>query len=225
MNATHPNKPVCPVGEKHCVRLDELAVLRREVDELNELVVHDALTGLYNARHFQQALPAALELTRRSQRPCCLIMVDLDHFKNVNDTWGHEVGNLALQQAARIVTQQVRMVDTVCRYGGEEFAVILPDTRLRQAVDVAERIRTAIAQAPVVFDDGEFQMTTSLGVDTYTGSDDLSPGKFIEQADRLLYQAKQQGRNRVCHRDFEEVESSTAVSREERDALSELFGK
>lgn len=223
MTSSDEQKPGCPVGERSCEWLDELARLRVRVDELGELVSHDPLTGAYNYRHFSMTMPTVLEGTRRSLRPSCVIMVDLDHFKQINDTWGHEVGNIALKQAVRILQQQVRIVDTVCRYGGEEFVVILPDTRLRQAVGVAERIRAAIEAAPVVLDEGEFNFTASLGVEVYMSGDAVSLEDFMERVDQLLYQAKEQGRNQVCHRDFDEVESSTEVSREERDALSDLF--
>lgn len=218
------DSPRCPVGEPACDWLDEVTKLRQRVDELAELVSHDPLSGLFNYRHFSETLPTVLERTRRSGRPSCLIMFDIDHFKRVNDTWGHEVGNIALKQAARILRQQTRMVDIVCRYGGEEFVVILPDTQLRQAVHVAERIRRTIEQTAVKLDQGEFHFTASMGVEVYQAQDSLEEEAFVEAADKLLYQAKESGRNRVAHRDFTEVESQTSVSKEERDALRGLFG-
>lgn len=213
----------CPVGEEDCHWLGELAKLQQQVDELTELVSHDPLTGLYNFRHFSELLPRVLERAKRSSHPSCVIMVDLDHFKNINDTWGHEVGNIALKQAAAILLKQVRMIDIACRYGGEEFVIILPDTALRQAVHVAERIRLAIAETPVVFSEGEFNFTASMGVDVYSSQAPLSAEQFMESVDKLLYQAKAEGRNRICHRDFAEVESATSVSQEEKDALSDIF--
>jgi len=223
MNAKNEPSPSCPLGESSCDWLDELQDLRQRVDKLSELVSHDSLTGLFNYRHFSGTLPAVLERTRRSLQPACLILVDLDHFKKINDTWGHQVGDLALQHAARLMQQQVRIVDTVCRYGGEEFAIILPDTSLRQAVAVAERIRKAIEETALVFAEGELSFTASLGVDVYLPSSSRSQEALIESTDKLLYQAKESGRNRVCHRDLAEVESRTEVSREERDALRGLF--
>lgn len=212
----------CPVGEQDCQWQEEISRLQRQVGELAELVSHDPLTGLYNVRYFEQIIPKILEGTRRSNHPSCLIMIDLDHFKNINDTWGHEVGNIALKQAASILTQQVRMIDIVCRYGGEEFIVILPDTQLRQAVTVAERVRKTFAATPVIFNDGEFSFTASMGVEIYRKDHPITAREFIEEADKLLYQAKNAGRNRIAHRDFSEVEVSTAVSQEEREAL---FGR
>jgi diguanylate cyclase (GGDEF)-like protein len=203
--------------------LDEVAQLRGRVDRLEELVTHDSLTGLYNLRHLQAVLPVVLERTRRSDRPASLIMLDIDHFKQINDTWGHEVGNLALKQTARILCQQVRLVDIVCRYGGEEFVVVLPDTGLRQAVQIAERIRRRIANRPVAHAGGEFRMTVSMGVEVHQPGEDHNPQAFIESADRLLYRAKESGRNRVSHRDFAEVATETGVSQDEKEALRGLF--
>lgn len=225
MSPVPPKKPECPVGEPTCPWLDELQALHGRVERLEELVSHDPLTGLYNMRHLQEILPVVLERTRRNHRPACLIMVDLDYFKKVNDTWGHEVGNIALKQTARILCAQVRIVDTVCRYGGEEFVIILPDTGLRQAVQIAERIRKCIADTPVTHEKGEFRMTASMGVDIHQSRDDRGPQAFIESADKLLYQAKEAGRNRIVHRDFAEVESETGVSSKEKEALRGLFGE
>lgn len=223
MSSDSQQNPECPVGETDCPWLSELDRLRNRVDRLEELVSRDPLTNLYNVRHLQEVLPAILERTRRSLRPAALIMLDLDHFKQVNDTWGHEVGNLALKQTARILCQQVRIVDTVCRYGGEEFVIILPDTRLRQAITIAERIRAAISAEPVRHEQGEFRLTASLGVDVHLPREERTPEELIESVDRLLYQAKENGRDRVCHRDLAGLEEETGVRQEEKDALMDLF--
>ena len=215
----------CPVGEQDCLWLDEVRELRGRVERLEELVSRDPLTHLYNLRHLQELLPVVLERTRRSHRPAALIMLDLDHFKRVNDTWGHEVGNIALKETARILCQQVRIVDTVCRYGGEEFMIVLPDTGLRGAVRIAERIRTRIAEKPIEHTQGSFHMTASMGVDIHMPQDERGPDAFIDAVDKLLYRAKESGRNRVCHRDFSEVEIEAGVSHDERAALRGLFSE
>ncbi len=220
-----PQDPKCPVGEQSCDWLDELVKLRGRVDRLEELVSHDPLTNLYNVRHFQEALPVVMERTRRTHRPASLIMVDLDHFKRINDTWGHEVGNVALKQTARILCHQVRIVDTVCRYGGEEFIIVLPDTGLRPAIRIAERIRNEIAEKPVRHDRGEFHMTASMGVEVHLPDDERSAEELIESVDRLLYQAKESGRNRVCHADMRTTEKKKGITADERKALRGLFGE
>ncbi len=225
MKTDSQQPPKCPVGEPECPWLDELQALHGRVTQLEELVSRDPLTGLYNMRHPQETLPVVLERTRRNHKPACLMMVDLDHFKRVNDTWGHEVGNIALKQTARILRSQVRIVDIVCRYGGEEFVIILPDTGLRQAVQIAERIRRTIEETPVRHEEGEFHMSASMGVDVYMPLDERSPDAFLDSADKMLYQAKEGGRNRVVHRDFSDIETETGVSAEEKDALQGLFGK
>ncbi len=209
----------CPLGDQDCQWQDEIVRLQSQVDELAELVSQDPLTGLYNVRHFKQILPQIMERARRMRHVSCLIMMDLDNFKSVNDNWGHEVSNLALKQTAEILTQHVRMIDTVCRYGGEEFAIVLPDTQLRQGVYVAERIRTSLEETPLTFVDSEVRLTASLGIEVYDSDTQVTPQALIDAADRFLYQAKNDGRNRIAHRDLADVESSTAVSQEEREAL------
>ena len=224
MSSDDPQRePHCPVGEQSCSWLDELVKLRGRVDRLEELVSHDPLTNLYNVRHFQQTLPVVMERTRRTQRPASLIMVDLDHFKKINDTWGHEVGNVALKQTASILCQQVRIVDTVCRYGGEEFIIVLPDTGLRPAIRIAERIRNEIAEKPVRHDRGEFHMTASMGVEVHLPGDERSAEELIDSVDRLLYRAKESGRNRVCHADMRRSEKDKGITADERKALHGLF--
>ena len=134
----------CPVGESSCRWLDEVAELRAQVAELSELVSTDALTGLFNFRHFRSVLQAEMDRSKRSGIPTSLVLLDIDHFKSVNDTHGHEVGNQALRHLAEILRDEVRTTDIVCRYGGEEFAMIFPETHLNLAVKVADRIRLEI---------------------------------------------------------------------------------
>ena len=139
----------CPLDVSDCEWLLELAQLRRQNDELKRLVTTDTLTGLYNYRFFRDMLSREMESSLRSGSFTCLIMIDIDHFKRINDEWGHESGNQALMMAANVFRQTIRVSDVVCRYGGEEFAVILPHTRLPVAVKVAERIRSSLAMSLV----------------------------------------------------------------------------
>jgi len=212
----------CPVGIEDCRIADEVNALREDVERLSAAVSTDTLTGLSNYRFFLQALEQELERTQRSGQPTSLIMLDIDHFKNVNDTCGHETGNKALKHVSEIIRQTVRRLDIPCRYGGEEFAVILPDTSLQASVQVAERIRTLIAKSPLPHDDQQLVLTVSIGIATYQLNSSLQPEQLIKNADKFLYQAKQEGRNRTCHAQPEPVE---LVSSEERQELSALFGQ
>ncbi len=204
----------CPVGESHCVLFDEVATLRKQV-------VTDPLTGLFNVRHFRKSLEHELERTRRTGMTTALVMVDLDHFKSVNDTWGHEAGNLLLQTVAQLLQDQTRKLDICCRYGGEEFAVILPSTELMLARQVAERCLNALRNTLIPLESTDLQVTASIGVAVADNSSQTSD-RLIEDADECMYDAKKGGRNQVVSK--RPQPSQSAVSIDERDALRGLFG-
>ena len=135
-----------------------------ELVELREQVITDPLTGLYNLRYFRSALDSELERTLRTTLPTSLMMIDLDHFKQVNDVWGHEVGNQVLKLTARLIKQVTRQLDIQCRYGGEEFVVILPSTTLLLASQVAERLRQQIQESEILVGEQSLRVTASIGV-------------------------------------------------------------
>ena len=219
MSETDANPPECPVGETRCEWLDEVDNLRRQIDELSALVSTDALTGLFNFRHFETVLQAEMDRSKRSGIPTSLVLVDADHFKAVNDTYGHEAGNLALQHLANILRGEVRTTDIVCRYGGEEFAMIFPETHLNLAVKVADRIREQIARRLVMVDDGEVRLTVSMGASVYMKTSVLDRNDFVASVDKYLYEAKQSGRNCICHIDYSDLRSVTEVGVDERAML------
>lgn len=219
MNANDTDLESCPVGELKCDWLLQLAELRQENEKLKLLVTTDPLTGLFNYRYFQEILSSEMQRSNRTGRPTCLIMIDLDHFKSVNDKWGHEAGNLALKTAARVFKQELRQFDIVCRYGGEEFALILPQTALPIAVNVAERVRLCLEKTPVDFEGTIFKLTASFGVGIYQQENDFTRESFVDEVDQFMYQAKLQGRNQVCHPDYSTLKPRTAVSADERSAL------
>lgn len=196
----HHSQPlICPLGATSCSIIDELAGIRTEVRALRAQSQRDELTGLYNFRYFRNALDQEMERSRRSLLPTALIMLDLDHFKQVNDRYGHEAGNLVLRQTAEQIGRHLRKLDLGCRYGGEEFAIILPNTQLGQATEAAERLRQMRASEPALLAEGtRLQVTASLGVAIFHGTEYLSREAFVELADRELYRAKAEGRNRVC---------------------------
>ena len=216
MNKPEDTPLTCPVGEKDCERIEEIKKLRQQISELSELVATDALTGLYNFRHFKTDLQAEMDRSKRTGIPTSLVMVDLDHFKKINDTLGHEVGNLALKHVANILRNEVRTTDIVCRYGGEEFALIFPETHLHLAVKVADRIRETIAFTPVRHEGGEFHITASMGASVYMKTSNLSMNAFIDSVDKFLYEAKQSGRNCICHIDYTDLRGATEISHDER---------
>ena len=209
------SRPECPVGESACAIIDEVVRLR-------ELVITDPLTGLYNLRYFLTALDQEMERTERTQIATALMMIDLDHFKSINDTWGHQAGDEVLRQTARIIRDSTRRLDIQCRYGGEEFVVILPSTERRLAVQVAERLRENIEFTPIAAMGREIHVTASIGIAFHSAETPCDATTLISRADELLYAAKHNGRNRVCFPDF--VTESTAVSGEEKDLLHGMFG-
>jgi diguanylate cyclase (GGDEF)-like protein len=221
MQSSDQEKPECPVGESECRLIDELVALRKSRGELEKLVHTDTLTGLFNYRHFSMVLEQELERTRRTGHPTSMILLDLDHFKRINDTWGHESGNQVLRQCAGMIRKTLRRIDIPCRYGGEEFALILPGTNLPLAVSVANRLRKRIMTSPVALGDEQVEYTASMGVDTYTMGDAVSMGNFIKQVDAQLYRAKEEGRNRVCHKPIDYLRPETEVSPDEKRALFE----
>lgn len=165
---------------------------------LEELSTHDALTGLYNFRVFHSRLAEEEERSRRYAHPFSLLMLDIDHFKTVNDTHGHLAGDEALRAVADLIRGEVRPVDLVARYGGEEFALILPETPTAGALATAERIREIIAAHPIPLASGQtVSLTASIGVATYPRAAG-SAEKLISAADQALYRAKASGRNQVC---------------------------
>ncbi len=206
----------------------QIAALESQIDQLTEQVHTDNLTGLFNYRHFVTALEQEMERTQRNGEPTALMLIDLDHFKQVNDDWGHEVGNQALVQVARLLQSAVRKLDIACRYGGEEFVVILPATDILTGTRVAERLRALIAETPLLAGERSLTLTASIGIDVYdpsTSSTNAQEGSdsFVERTDAQLYRAKREGRNRVCHGTRPQAQSATTVSAEEKEALFGAF--
>ncbi|MCP3666434.1 MAG: GGDEF domain-containing protein [Gammaproteobacteria bacterium] len=211
--------PKCPVNEPECCWLGEVADLQQQVGLLSDELHTDLLTGLFNFRHLQLVLEQEMERTRRTGRPTSLLVLDLDYFKRLNDTYGHEAGNQVLIHVAQLIKGELRKLDIPCRYGGEEFVLIMPDTPLPRAVGVAERLREVIADMPTTFDGKSLTTSVSIGADVCSRRDNITPEDLIKLADRQLYRAKESGRNRVCHRDFGELRPAGQVSQEEKGAL------
>jgi diguanylate cyclase (GGDEF)-like protein len=171
------------------------AALTQANAELRQLATHDALTGVYNRRRLDEKLAECSQLFQRTGRPFALLLIDADHFKRINDTHGHAIGDEVLQQLARLIQANIRSTDFVARYGGEEFAVLLPEASAPYSPDfVAENIRAAIAGAPFA---SVGQVTVSVGIGVARSADSNTMA-LIKRADEQLYQAKHKGRNRVA---------------------------
>jgi diguanylate cyclase (GGDEF)-like protein len=172
---------------------------RHQSERILELASNtDALTGVSNRRHFMQLLHETLARGQRGQRPVSLLMIDIDHFKRINDTHGHPTGDLVIRTVAEICRKSVREVDVVARIGGEEFAVVLADTPLSAAMVAAERIRQTVESAPMFSIGGEaFRFTVSIGGAEQSGSATINEDYLLSAADRALYAAKSGGRNCV----------------------------
>ncbi len=171
---------------------------RKALENKFERQAHlDYLTGLNNRRHFMELGESELARAQRYQTALSIFMLDIDHFKRFNDHYGHKAGDLVLQKLAEVMQGTLRTVDIVGRIGGEEFAVLLPETGLAQATEVAERLREHVAQAALVFDAGQSQhFTVSIGVTTVLEKE-TNLDILLSEADRALYEAKEAGRNRV----------------------------
>ena len=174
------------------------AALEENQRSLRELSVRDQLTGLFNHREFYRLLGEELARSRRYSHPLALLMLDIDYFKRVNDTYGHPAGDQALRRLPELIRSQLRVNDLPCRYGGEEFGLILPETGPEQALEVAERIRATVAREPIDLPDGgRLRISVSIGV-AGAPRNGVDEERLVAAADLALYEAKRTGRNRVC---------------------------
>ena len=209
----------CPAGEPEGELPEDVGKLRSQISEMAELVSTDALTGLYNFRHFKDLLQAEMDRSKRSGIPTTLVVADLDHFKNINDTHGQEISDLVLRHVAGIIKNEVRTTDWVCRYGGEEFAMIFSQTHLNLAVKAADRIREKIASSPVIHDKGALDITASMGASVYIKASIIDIDTFVDSVDNYLFEAKQSGRNCICHIDYADLHKVAEVGVDPRAML------
>jgi len=163
---------------------------------MERLATTDGLTELNNHRHFQELLAKELERSRRYRRPLSLLLMDIDHFKSFNDTYGHPVGDLVLKEIAACIRKSIRINDIPARYGGEEFVVIIPETDEKGAMVIAERIRKTIESHIIKSLDRELRVTISLGCASFPTHSEVQ-AELIESSDKALYWSKEHGRNQV----------------------------
>lgn len=180
-------------------KVDILARDLKEVnDKLRGLAFEDGLTGLYNQRYFQEHLEREISRVDRYSHLLSLIMIDIDHFKKLNDTYGHQQGDTVLREVAEVFNNSIRKPDIAARYGGEEFVIILPETDLKGCLILAERIRQFIEELEIKIDNQVLKVTISLGITSYDPSKGRkSKVEIIESADKALYNSKNTGRNKL----------------------------
>jgi diguanylate cyclase (GGDEF)-like protein len=213
------------IGE-HLLRFDMLDEIDREFQrQIHRLLVHDELTGLLTGKSFFSELRREAARAQAESRPFCVLMMDLDHFKNVNDTYGHLVGNQTLEEIGGVIIRSLRAGDVAARFGGEEFAAFLLDAQYAQGVVAAERVRLGVEEhlfaanrrGSAELEDRSLRITISVGVAAYP-DDAQDPIQLVELADTALYRAKREGRNRVCaynHVPAEDIEQAQLPPRTE----------
>ena len=192
---------------------EKVANRERELSEMNDRLLlisrTDGLTGIANRRHIEERLHEMWEHAARLNEPLSCVMCDIDKFKSVNDTYGHQAGDAVLKQFAEVLSHEAREIDRVGRYGGEEFIVLLPGTVLDAAVTFAERVRSAIEERTFTFEGGSLRRTVSAGVAAWPHPRVHSHEELIKAADSALYVAKETGRNRVIRFDSREFNEHT----------------
>lgn len=179
-----------------------LMQMEQALDRLHDAATHDALTGTANRRALMDRFECALSLARRGERPLAVLMIDIDHFKQVNDRYGHPAGDAVLREVAHRIQQRLRRHDLLARYGGEEFVVLLPDTDRDAAIKVAEAVREAVQAGPLIVGQLSIPVTVSVGVHSRVPAPsepqgDQTADQMLDASDRAVYRAKAGGRNRV----------------------------
>lgn len=176
---------------------EKLALEQKLIEQMQAQAQTDYLTGVFNRRHFVELAERELERARRRRRPFTLLMIDIDHFKTINDTRGHATGDMALQAVARVIRETLRSIDIFGRLGGEEFAAVLVEISEAEATEVARRICAAVSAAEIAVSEGPpVRLTVSIGL-TYLSGREVAFDCVLNEADRAMYAAKQAGRNQI----------------------------
>jgi len=162
-----------------------------------QLATTDAVTGLYNRHYLTSHMETRLDIAQKSDKPLSVMMMDIDHFKVVNDTYGHAAGDMVLKEFAKRVGKNIRGVDLAARYGGEEFVVMMPETPTDWAFMIADRLRQEVSDNPFEVGLGSGPITVTVSIGVSTSRQDMTPAMLLEEADKALYEAKESGRNKV----------------------------
>jgi len=188
------------------------------IDALCELSIHDGLTGLVNATFFHAVLAREIERSLRTGRTCGLMVIDIDHFKNINDTYGHHTGDKVIHTVAERMKHSLRSMDTAARIGGEEFAIIFPECSQEDAVNAATRIHSLLNPLTLTIEQNTLQLNASSGLVWTNPNLPMSSVALLSEADQEMYRAKRSGRGRLCYKQLE----STLVTHQERKDLMTL---
>jgi two-component system cell cycle response regulator len=195
-----------PFDERELLaRVDNLLRVKKAHDDmleskkrLEQLAIQDELTGVYNYRYMHTRLLEEFKRAQRYRYPLACAMIDIDHFKQFNDEFGHDTGDLVLREVAARIGRAVREIDVVARYGGEEFLLVLPNTHFAGALTVADRVWRSVGQKPVLVGERKHKVTVSVGVSLYPSREIKSKDQLLKSADEALYRAKNEGRDRIC---------------------------
>lgn len=210
----------------HSDKFPALKELKEHIDRLTFLQGQDPLTGLVNRRGFDSTMTMEVERSTRFKTPLTLCIMDLDNFKAINDTYGHPCGDAVLQAMASILLNEMRMIDTAARIGGEEFALLLPGTGLARAQKLLQRIQSVIKVTEISCGPDKLAVTMSMGVASYRGKLPPDPDKLLVEADKALYRAKRAGKNRIEVAPILDIihgEDPSLVHQDEKRFLFSLF--
>lgn len=204
--------------------IGKLIKMEKANQHFQALSITDALTGLYNKRFFNKQLKIEITRTRRTGASFCLMIIDLDNFKSINDTLGHAKGDEFLVKISRQINQQTRPTDFACRYGGDEFVAILPETSLFDGIMIAERWHALILKAARQM---KVKVSSSIGIDEFNANCAMSAEDFFDKVDQELYGAKRTGKNRISHPVIAtgSIAAAKSVTQTEKDSLYQAFAQ
>ncbi len=201
-----------------------LLELQDKIEELYKLSSKDPLTGLDNRMKLQNILRLEVERARRTRQPLCVVFLDIDDFKKINDKYGHATGDMVLQHIAEILKKQCRKTDFIFRYGGEEFVLIFPSTSLIQGEITCERIRKNI-KSHIFYDEkgNSFRITVSMGLSSYKGRKEIDPVHLLKLADEAMYKAKRRGKDQIITAEFIDIEPFDRIVKVNKEEKQFLF--
>ncbi len=201
-----------------------LLELQEKIEKLYKLSSRDPLTGLDNRMKLHDILRLEVERARRTKQPLCVVFLDIDDFKKINDRHGHSVGDVVLKRIAEILKKQCRKTDFIFRYGGEEFVLILPATSLLQGEITCERIRKNIKESLFYNERGEsFHVTVSMGISSYKGRKEIDPRQLLKLADEAMYKAKKRGKDQIVTAEFIDIEPFDKIVKVNKEEKQFLF--